>query len=80
MPMLNVYLHGRKVGILSSDDGRLSFRYDPDNTRKILPHGAEGGNLGKGDRFRIGKIEQENHRGGDKAQREIIEKISCRGI
>ena len=28
MPMLNVYLHGRKAGILSSDDGRLSFRYD----------------------------------------------------
>ncbi len=28
MPTLNVYLHGRKVGTLSSDEGRLSFRYD----------------------------------------------------
>ena len=28
MPALNVFLHGRKVGILSSDNGRLSFRYD----------------------------------------------------
>ncbi len=28
MPTLNVYLHGRKVGVLSSIDGRLSFRYD----------------------------------------------------
>lgn len=28
MPTLDVYLHGQKVGILSSDEGRLSFRYD----------------------------------------------------
>ncbi len=28
MPALDVYLHGRTVGILSSDNGRLSFRYD----------------------------------------------------
>ncbi len=28
MPTLDVYLHGRMVGTLASDDGRLSFRYD----------------------------------------------------
>ena len=37
MPMLNVYLHGRKVGILSSDDGRLSFRYDPEYIARTNP-------------------------------------------
>jgi len=28
MPTLNVYLQAHKVGVLNSDDGRLSFRYD----------------------------------------------------
>lgn len=37
MPMLNVYLHGRKAGILSSDDGRLSFRYDPEYIAQTNP-------------------------------------------
>ena len=37
MPTLNVYMHGHKVGILSSDDGRLSFRYDRDYSTLATP-------------------------------------------
>ena len=37
MPTLNVYLHGRKVGTLDSDNGRLSFRYDQEYSMSATP-------------------------------------------
>ena len=37
MPTLNVYLHGRKVGTLDSDNGRLSFRYDQEYSISATP-------------------------------------------
>ena len=37
MPALNVYLHGRRAGVLSSDDGRLSFRYDKEYNALSTP-------------------------------------------
>ena len=37
MPTLNVYLHGQKVGTLSSDEGQLSFCYDQEYCTLVNP-------------------------------------------
>ena len=40
MTTLNVYLQAHKVGVLNSDDGRLSFRYDKESRDYHHHHSA----------------------------------------